>query len=169
MIFCKQVKFYESCKLIFIFWVGVARHARACPKCAEITNFWYFNSDLSYCFDFLHASRVQWELQISRHILARRDQACSGMPLCWNIKNFNISALVLSIFALIFAFKDVPGVSQSVSFCNVLLIHSCFTWLISFHGGGPFKLFLFVILFEMVWEFGSISFINLSYLFKISI
>ena len=33
-------------------------HARACPKCAEITNFQYLSNDFSYCLDFLKVSKV---------------------------------------------------------------------------------------------------------------
>ena len=141
--------------IVLIFCKQVARHARVCPKCAEITNFWYFNNDWSYCFDFLYASRVQWKLQISCHILARRDQASSGMTFCWNIKNFNISALVLSLCFDFCIWRHsmsqsvsqsiTKSFSQTVSFCSVLFVHSCFTWLIIFHGGGPFKLFLLVL------------------------
>ena len=98
MILWKQVKFYESCKLIAIFLVSVARHAKACQKCPEITNFQYLNKDLSYCFDFMQVSKVQWGLQINCHILNGRGQACPGIPkVGWN-NNISISQQWLKLF-----------------------------------------------------------------------
>ena len=55
LIFCVQVKFHQSCKIIFpIYLVGVARHA----QCAEITSFQYLINVLSYGFDFLHTGKA---------------------------------------------------------------------------------------------------------------
>ena len=70
MIFCKQVKFHESGKLIVIFWVGVAKHAWACPKCAEITNIQQLGNGLRCCcFEFLHVNKVPSVSQSVTHSL----------------------------------------------------------------------------------------------------
>ena len=80
LIVCMHFMLHESFNLIVIVWVGVARHAQTCLKCANIRNFRYLYNGLSYCFKFMHVYKVPWEPQINLNILGGRDQACTSMP-----------------------------------------------------------------------------------------
>ena len=95
-IFSIQVKFYERCKLVVIFLVGVARRGQACPKCAKITEFQYLNNDLSYCFYFMHTRKVPWELQINCHIFGGGGWVCPEMHRVCQYKDFSILSNGLS-------------------------------------------------------------------------
>ena len=39
--------------------MGMTRNAWTCPKCANIRHFQYFSIGWSYCFDFMHVTKIQ--------------------------------------------------------------------------------------------------------------
>ena len=96
--FCMEIDIYCCYKLIILLLLGNFRCGcgrnqafSGMPKCAEIKNFEHLNNDLSYCFDFLHAGLVPWELQINCHIFDGSGQTCPGITKVCRNNKFSIS------------------------------------------------------------------------------
>ena len=58
--------------------MGVARHARACPKCTEIIKFQYLVDGLRFCFDFFHVNKVPGDLSVSQLVSQSVSQSVSA-------------------------------------------------------------------------------------------
>ena len=76
--------------------MGLVRHSQACPRCAEIAMLPYFHNDLSYCFEFLQASKGPLELQINCFILGGHGQVHQACLKYSEIANFQYLSNELS-------------------------------------------------------------------------